>query len=348
MLNMVRCFFKDRLSFIAGYIINSFLLILFFNLIIYNQGAGRIEIAYPLLMSGFILISILAVQWFTFYPYQQQLMAMDTQPEFKATAKTAEQQLHYHVLARQYQYYMNQLMEQQKKDRFFRRFLSQWVHHMKTPVSVIDLLIQQYQDTTALAEMEKADTKAPLVADISRENNRMLDGLEQILSFVRLEEFAEDYTPVQTDLLDDLHHVIHQRKTQFILHHVFPKVICADQQVHVITDSKWNRILLDQLLSNAIKYSEAGNKAKNVTITVQGDGTGIRLTIADQGMGIPPYDLPRVFDPFFTGENGRKVKGSSGIGLYLCRQIALKLGHTIALESDLRSGTRVSVGYLKA
>jgi signal transduction histidine kinase len=348
MLNIARCYLKDRLAFILGYIVNSLLLVLFFNLILRSRGESHLEIAYPLLISGFILIAILTVQWLHFYPYQKQLLEMDTKPEFKTTVKTVEQSLHYNVLARQYQHYMNQLMEQQKNDRFFRRFLSQWVHHLKTPVSVIDLILQKYQDTANLGESETMDKWTQLISDIGQENSRILDGLDQVLSFIRLEKFAEDYSPAKTDLLEDLNQVIHQRKNQFILHHVFPKVICDFQKVYVLTDSKWNRILLEQLLSNAIKYSAVENDAKNVFINIRDDGRHIWLTIADQGMGIPPYDLPRVFDPFFTGENGRKVKSSSGIGLYLCKQISQQLGQTLELESDLVSGTKATIGYLKA
>ena len=105
----------------------------------------------------------------------------------------------------------------------------------------------------------------------------------------------------------------------------------------VLTDEKWLRFVVEQVLSNALKYTPAGG---TISVTLEDPLT---LCIADTGIGIAPEDLPRVFDRGFTGYNGRREQKSSGIGLYLCRRILDKLGHTITVDSVPGEGTVVSI-----
>lgn len=107
--------------------------------------------------------------------------------------------------------------------------------------------------------------------------------------------------------------------------------------VSVITDEKWLLFVIEQVLSNALKYTRSGS----VSITLEAPKT---LCIRDTGIGIAPEDLPRVFEKGFTGCNGRTDKRATGIGLYLCRRILEKLGHTIAITSTVGEGTTVRIG----
>ena len=109
----------------------------------------------------------------------------------------------------------------------------------------------------------------------------------------------------------------------------------------VLTDEKWLRFVIEQVLSNALKYTRSGG----VTITLEPERT---LVIADTGIGIAPEDLPRVFERGFTGANGHADQRSSGIGLYLCRRIMTKLGHRITIESTPGKGTRVRLDLKEA
>ena len=109
----------------------------------------------------------------------------------------------------------------------------------------------------------------------------------------------------------------------------------------VLTDEKWLRFVIEQVLSNALKYTRSGG----VTITLEPERT---LVIADTGIGIAPEDLPRVFERGFTGANGHADQRSSGIGLYLCRRIMTKLGHRITIESTPGKGTRVCLDLKEA
>ena len=108
--------------------------------------------------------------------------------------------------------------------------------------------------------------------------------------------------------------------------------------ITVLTDEKWLCFLLEQLLSNALKYTPEGGK---ISIFLEGE---TNLVIADTGIGIAPEDLPRVFEKGFTGNNGRMDKKATGIGLYLCRRVTNLLGHTISIASEPGVGTQVLLG----
>lgn len=104
----------------------------------------------------------------------------------------------------------------------------------------------------------------------------------------------------------------------------------------VLTDEKWLLFVLEQVLSNALKYTPEGT----VTIDLEAPKT---LCVGDTGIGIAPEDLPRVFEKGYTGYNGRSDKKASGIGLYLCRRICQNLGHTITVNSSLDNGTVIRI-----
>lgn len=114
-------------------------------------------------------------------------------------------------------------------------------------------------------------------------------------------------------------------------------------EVTVISDEKWLAFVLEQLLSNAVKYMSEGE----LTIEVREEPQHIWLEIRDTGIGIRSEDIPRVFEKGYTGFNGHEDKRSTGIGLYLCREVLQKLGHTIQIQSVMGEGTTVKVGFSK-
>ena len=104
----------------------------------------------------------------------------------------------------------------------------------------------------------------------------------------------------------------------------------------MLTDEKWLSFVLDQLLSNALKYTSTGS----ITISVD---ENLVLSISDTGIGIAPEDLPRIFERSYTGYNGRAEKSSTGLGLYLCRKILLRLSHPITVSSEVGKGSTFSI-----
>ncbi|MEW8972496.1 MAG: ATP-binding protein, partial [Mesobacillus sp.] len=127
---------------------------------------------------------------------------------------------------------------------------------------------------------------------------------------------------------------------------IFPSIEFEEEKAIIITDSKWNEILIDQIISHAIKYSGEKVGNKKLVFQIERKAEHICLAIVDQGVGIPDYDLERVFQPFFTGENGRQFPNSTGIGLYLSKKIADKLGAQIEIQSEPGEGTTVQIQWL--
>ncbi|EJR89808.1 hypothetical protein IKE_05983 [Bacillus cereus VD196] len=235
------------------------------------------------------------------------------------------------VLKAQYHYYQSQLKSWERKQQEHLTFMNQWVHQMKTPVSVINLITQDVDD-------ERFES-------IAEEAERIKQGLEMVIYMARLETFEQDFSVEKVALRELVNEVIHDNKSSFLRNYVYPEIKIQSGLI-VETDAKWLRFILNQILSNAIKYS-AENREK-VTISAFVEGNRIILEIKDRGIGIPKCDVQRVFRPFYTGENGRLFQESTGMGLYLVKEVAEKLKHTIGLKSEPGKGTVVQVIFLRS
>ncbi|PDY98447.1 hypothetical protein COD89_22100 [Bacillus thuringiensis] len=236
-----------------------------------------------------------------------------------------------HVLEAKYNQYQSRLKVWEHKQKEHLIFMNQWVHQMKTPVSVVELITQEEHGET--------------FESIAEEIDRMKYGLEMVLHMARLETFEQDFHVERVSLNTLAQEVIYENKRFFIRNYVYPKVKIAQDYI-VETDIKWLRFIANQILSNAIKYS-AGSRT-NITIAVWKTDKSVVLEIQDYGVGISKEDLPRVFLPFYTGKNGRKFKESTGIGLYLVKNITERLSHKIEIESEIEKGTKVRIIFPSA
>ena len=153
-----------------------------------------------------------------------------------------------------------------------------------------------------------------------------------VLAFVRLDSDTTDYVFREQALDPIVREAVKKFAGQFIRKKL--RLTYEPIRARVLTDEKWLCFVIEQILSNAVKYTNEGG----VTITWQEPDT---LVIRDTGIGIAPEDLPRVFEKSYTGYNGRSDKKSSGIGLYLCRRICTRLGHRIGVSSEPGRGTAV-------
>lgn len=334
-------FIRDKLSLMAVYFINTALIILFFNLSLKST-----EWLYPFLLSSIIFLPYLIVQWFS---YRKLMLMLDISenniPEEIYTNTQYIKKVN-SSLIRAHRYYNNKLNAEMQKNIEFRRIISQFVHAMKTPVTVIELAIQSCKDS--LCNEDTANKINETILDISKENIRQLEMLNNLLEYLRLEEFSKDYTPIEVDLYSELKQVINNKKRSFIYGNIRPNIMNNEQgEVQILTDVKWNRIMLDQIISNAIKYSAAGEKMKTINFSVSQRSDKTILTISDEGIGIPHQDIHKVMDAFFTGDNGRKMENATGIGLYIVKLISENLGHEILIESQVGVGTTVKIIYHK-
>lgn len=230
------------------------------------------------------------------------------------------------LMEEQYRQYRSVMQEWERRRKEHMTFMSQWVHQMKTPLSVIEMITQE-DDTDANRS-------------ISEESDRIRRGLEMVLYMSRLDTFEQDFSVEPVELHQAAVDAIHENKRYFIHSRVYPEVR-IQPGLTVQSDAKWLRFVLLQLLSNAIKYSAGSGNKVTVKAFMTDDGRRVMLEVRDRGVGIPKSDMTRVFEPFYTGENGRKLKESTGMGLYLVREVARKLGHSIQLESEPGKGTIV-------
>lgn len=204
-------------------------------------------------------------------------------------------------------------------------FMNQWVHQMKTPISVINLLLQE----------DEVDKKS-----IAQEMERIQSGLEIVLVNARLETFEEDMQIERLLLRQVLQEVLNDNKRLFIANGLFP-VLNVDEQLTVATDRKWIKFMLNQFITNAVKYTF--EKGKKVHINAEQRPEGLCLEIIDEGIGIPASDLPRVTKAFFTGENGRLSGESTGMGLYIAAEVCERLGHQLTISSKQGEGTTIAL-----
>ena len=198
-------------------------------------------------------------------------------------------------------------------------YFTLWAHQIKTPIAAMRLILQTRPENSA--------------GELSQELFRVEQYVEMVLNYLRLDSDSTDFVFKTCDLDGIIRQCVRKYAKQFIRKKISLEYEGTD--VQVLTDEKWLCFVIEQLLSNALKYTNVGS----IRIYTQG-GT---LVIEDTGIGIAPEDLPRVFEKGYTGYNGRTDKKATGIGLYLCKRILQKLGNEISISSVVGQGTRVSI-----
>ena len=229
-----------------------------------------------------------------------------------------------HLYQKLIRYLCPSLQKEQKKaaEEFTRTetYYTLWSHQIKTPLSAIRLLLQEESIKRGQIELELLKVE---------------QYVDMALQYQRLEDHTNDLHIAKYEISDMVKQVIKKIAPLFIYKKI--RLDLKDLNDTVITDEKWTCFLIEQFLTNAIKYTPEGG-----TISIYMDREQPScLAIQDTGIGILPEDLPRIFEWGYTGYNGRIQKRSTGIGLSLCKQAADLLGHTISIESQIRIGTTV-------
>lgn len=226
-------------------------------------------------------------------------------------------------------------------------YYAKWVHQIKTPIAGLQLLLQMER-----SELEEAESKDEIteelyvkqlqnLTDVEEELFRIEEYVGMALQYQRINSTANDYILKQISLDTVIREVIHKYAKIMIRRKI--RMHYEKTEATVISDEKWLSFVLEQLLSNAVKYTPEGE----ISIEVQEEPQHIWLEIRDTGIGIRSEDIPRVFEKGYTGFNGHEDKRSTGIGLYLCREVLQKLGHTIQVQSEVGEGTTVRAGFSK-
>ena len=199
-------------------------------------------------------------------------------------------------------------------------YYTMWVHQIKTPIASMHLILQK----------EDSEDSRRLRAELFRVEQYV----QMVLCFLRLDSDFTDYVIKEYRVDDIIRPAVRRLAPQFIMKKLSLEYEQTDEVA--LTDEKWLGFVVEQVLSNAVKYTSEGS----ISIKCDGD----RLVISDTGIGIAAEDLPRIFDKGYTGFNGRADRKASGIGLYLCRRICDNLGHSIKVESAAGQGTTITIG----
>ena len=287
--------------------------------VFYLYGLPLESVAYAFLLCFALGLALFTLGYFQFLRRHRELKGLLVQIQEKALPLPPPKGL----LEADYQALLQALaseraalaLEDRNRLQDMTDYYTLWAHQIKTPIAAMGLLLQEEPRPELEGELLKIEQY-----------------VEMVLGYLRLGSDSTDYVFRNCRLDDLLRQAVRKYARLFIL-----KKISLDFQETgrtVLTDGKWLSFVLEQLLSNAVKYTPPGG-----LIRVYGDGD--TLVIADNGIGIQPEDLPRVFEKGFTGFNGREDKKSTGIGLYLCREVMDRLNHGISIVSRPGQGTLV-------
>lgn len=204
-------------------------------------------------------------------------------------------------------------------------YYTTWAHQIKNPIAAMRLLIQTHP--------------GQVHRELLNELIKIEQYVEMVLQYVRVDNVSTDYVFRSYAIDDIIRPVLRKYASMFITKDVTLEYESIG--VDVVTDEKWLMFVVEQIISNALKYTPSGV----ISITHTADN---ELLIADTGIGIDSTDLPRIFEKGYTGFNGRYEKTSTGIGLFLVNRIMHKLGHSVRIESEVGVGTRVYIGLQRA
>ena len=306
---------RSRLPFYLLVIFNEIILLLFAFL--FEEVADVLYYSLTILT----FVTIIMVAWDLFRSYQSYKLAYlyeeitPLSPLEFYLAQTLEN-------ARENQ--MNQTEEECKRYTDLMDYYTLWVHQIKTPIAASQLLVQDVTDRNIKSLLEQEIFKIDAYTHL-------------VLQYLRLENFHDDLQLKQVALEHLVKEVVRKYSLFFIQKGL--TINLDDLDVKVISDEKWLLVIIEQVLSNSLKYTKSGG----IEVYFK-DKT---LYLKDSGIGIKDSDILRVFERGFSGYNGRLTQQSSGLGLYLSKKIADQLGHDISISSQVGQGTTVSIHFQK-
>ena len=322
----MKIFFKEYRGYIFTYYLGLIITLVYCNMMSY---ISMIEILYILVFNTFIITCFIVYKYIsnkkTYYIFENGINTLEEsliELDKSCIGKNISS-----LLNDQYKLYITSLQKEKKIHKDHLIFINHWIHQMKTPVSVINLHLQDYEDEE-------------IASNIQPELDKIDKGLNMAMHFARLDEFQKDFLVEKVNLYNEIIDIINKDRRLFIKNKIIPKVE-LEKDLIVYTDKKWIKFVIEQVIINGVKYSK--NNGKYLTIKSRISGKYTVLDIIDEGIGIPNKDIKRIFDPFFTGKNGRKYGESTGMVLYISKEVCNNLGHNIEVTSEINKGTQVSI-----
>lgn len=332
-INVFDGYLKENLSEVVMYI--GFMFI--FPVIFYLYNIRTDAVKYAFLLSFVWFLAWEAVRFARYKKRHEELL----EAERKASAELYDLPETFSVIEKDYQRILKRVYhdkaELESDGREFREetadYYGMWAHQIKTPIAALKVLLQSY------GLPDKADERTfEFIRGMKSEVFKIEQYVEMALTYLRTVDMTADFVFGTYELDDIIRQAVKKYSQIFILNKI--KLNYEPVGETVLTDEKWLTFVIEQLLSNALKYTREGS----ISIYTQKVSEEEEcLVIEDTGIGILPEDLPRVFEKGFTGYNGRENKKSTGIGLYLCKTIMDKLRHGIWLESEVGKGTKAYI-----
>lgn len=317
-------------------------------LYMYLIGARKQDLVYAAVLDAILLLIIVLVGFFRYSSKVKSLsnaLKRPVEEQAQLPEATDDVEILYHRLLE------NQSIARSESESSaavrqsrMRDYYSMWVHQIKTPISAMKLLLEAEREELGqlMCDEEPQATLKELSDNLDSfedELFRIEEYVSMALQYQRVSSTENDFVLEKVSLDGVIRDTIKKYAKIMIRRHIGINYSGTKKQVY--TDEKWLAFILEQILSNAIKYTPQGF----VTIETAEEKDRFFITVKDTGIGIKAEDLPRVFEKGYTGYNGHADKKATGIGLYLCRQMADKLGHTIRMESELGKGTKVWIGF---
>ncbi|GCF93231.1 two-component sensor histidine kinase [Enterococcus florum] len=328
----IKNFLKDKLFLFFGWLVLSGLMV-FMIWLTPDLSHFMDNVAYLLLLQFFFLLLFIGLDYYRKREWYQQLQLQEENhlQQYLDQADSEEEKLVQMYINQQVQDH-HQMMQQvisNQKDQ--KDYVDSWIHEIKVPLAAVDLILHSI-------EYDIEDEKFIL---LQNELQKIDEYVEQVLYYSRLDEFVNDYMIQEVSLKKIVQPVIKSQANYFIQKNL--KMSLSEEDAQVLTDEKWVAFIFRQLLSNAIKYTPDG---KEIHVGIEKQSKGISLSVTDEGVGIPAEDMGRIFDKGFTGENGRLTEQhATGLGLYLAKKLAEKLGVDIAASSEPGQGTTMTLFF---
>ena len=237
--------------------------------------------------------------------------------------RSAEKLAYYRILKKANKSMLENVTDIKEKQKDYKEYIESWVHEIKIPITSAKLL----------CENNKSEITNKIDEDIEEVNNYV----EQALFYARMDQVSNDFMIREINLNEVIKNVLARNKKIMIQNNM--KVEINGVNINCYTDEKWLEFILNQIITNSIKYRNNNNAV--IRINAIENKENIVLKIKDNGIGIKKSEIDRIFDKGFTGYNGRTDKKATGLGLYLCKNILDKLSHKISIESEVGVKTKV-------
>lgn len=324
---LLKLFIRDHLLLIILQIVQMLTLI---SLLWLSDVHEWSIVSYSLLLCSFFLLTYLIYRYVSqrklYQLLSRQIQSLDE--SLQPLDDHPLSQAVYQLLRKQYDHFQGEIISLHEKQKEHLIFIDRWVHQMKTPLSVIELMTHDLDEPEASSLREEAD--------------RLKTGLTTALYMMRLRNIEHDFNVKRLNLREMIQNIIADQRRLLIRHGIYPKMKIPDD-IFVYTDKKWFHFIMSQLIENAVKYSKSHSNRLDI-LADQSEGA-TTLVIQDFGIGIPKEDIRNIFKPFYTGKNGRLYHESTGVGLYLVKEISAYLEHDIKVDSKVGEGTRFEIVF---